>query len=250
LPFFRPWAPHPAFISRDFARRAFFPRPRAPVPPPPEDAKFVFLGIGVSVYNKEMLSKNRLPLVNGFSQLVVSKDYERDEQEDTSPRDREEEASSGGAGGRRHGHRHRQPPPPPHPVEAPTGVVGVAAGRGQQQQQRPQQGSAVPATLSQRSGVSTGGSRDEGEGGGPTNRDQLEALTNYAVGRVQKQVDITKQVVEELKKLTPGKLREAAVVQANKVQEMPTLLMDTSKRMVASGMKFVRNHMDEQDRKK
>lgn len=205
----------------------------------------------MSVYNKEMLSKNRLPLVNGFSQLVVSRDYEREEEEETSPRDGEEDASSGGAGGRRHGHR--QPPPPPHTVETPAGVVGVAAGRGQQPHPRPQQGSAVPATLSQRSGASTGGGgggKDEGEGTVPTNRDQLEALTNYAVGRVKKQVEITKQVAEELTKLTPGKLREAAVVQANKVQEMPTLLMDTSKRMVASGKKFVRNYIDEQDRKK
>lgn len=197
------------------------------------------------MYNKEMLSNNRLPLVNGFSQLVVSKDYERDEkEEETSPRDGEEDASGGGGGGRRHEHRHGQPlPPPPH-------AVGTPAGRGQQTQQRPQQGSAVPATLSQRSGASTGGSGDEGDGAGPTNRDQMEALTNYAVGRVKKQVDITKQVAEELTKLTPGKLREAAAVQANKVQEMPTLLMDTSKRMVASGMKFVRNYIDEQDRKK
>ncbi|CAM9854049.1 unnamed protein product, partial [Laminaria digitata] len=44
------------------------------VPPPPEDARFIFVGVGRSVYNREMLLHNRLPLVNGFSQLITSKE--------------------------------------------------------------------------------------------------------------------------------------------------------------------------------
>lgn len=201
----------------------------------------------MSVYNKEMLDKNRLPLVNGFSQLVISKEEELDEspaaKAAAAGRSEADDPNNGGnAHGGRRGHRHRPPEPAPHAVGTPgVGVGGVAAaGRAGQQ------GSAVPATLSQRSGVSTGG----GEDGGASNRDQMEALMAYAAGRVRKQVEITKQVAEELTKLTPGKLREAAVVQANKVQEMPTLLLDTSKRMVGSGTKFVRKYLDEQERKK
>ena len=221
------------------------PCPHKPVPPPPEDSKFFFVGVGVSVYNKEMLDKNRLPLVNGFSQLVISKEEDLDE---AAPARSETDANRGDASGRRHGHRHRPPPPAPHAGDTPgVGVgVGVGAAAGRQQQQ----GSAVPATLSQRSGVSTGGTAGGEDDGGPSNRDQMEALVGYAVGRVKKQVEITKQVAEELTKLTPGKLREAAVVQANKVQEMPTLLLDTSKRMVGSGTKLVRKYLDEQERKK
>lgn len=200
------------------------------------------------MYNKEMLDNNRLPLVNGFSQLVISKAEQRDESAAAAAARAESDGAEGGdASGHRLGHRHRQPPPAPHAVETPG--VGVAAGRRQQQQQRPQQGSAVPATLSQRSGASTGGGGG-GEDGGPSNRDQMEALMAYAAGRVRKQVEITKQVAEELTKLTPGKLREATVVQANKVQEMPALLLDTSKRMVGSGTKVVRKYLDEQERKK
>ncbi|CAM9845576.1 unnamed protein product [Ectocarpus sp. 8 AP-2014] len=200
------------------------------VPPPPEDSKFLFIGVGVSVYNKEMLSNNRLPLVNGFSQLVVSKEEERDKADARhNGRIGEHEAA---ADARRHGRGHRQPQP--HAAaEAP-----AQGGR---------QGAAVPTTLSQRSGVA-GDGVEEGSSS-TTGRKQVEALMAYAVGRIRKQVDVTMQVTDELKKLTPGKLREATVVQANKVQEMPTLLLDTSKRMVDSGTKFVRNYLEEQERK-
>lgn len=225
--------------------------PQNTVPPPPEDAKFSFFGVGMSVYNKEMLDKNRLPLVNGFSQLVITKEEELDEAKTPTKRT-EIDANDGDASGRRHGHRHRQPPPPPHAVDTPgAGVGGAAASAaGRAGQQRPQQGSAVPATLSKRSGVSTGGGGGEEEDGGGRSRDQMEALMGYAVGRFKKQAEVTKLVAEELTKLTPGKLREAAVVQANKVQEMPTLLLDTSKRMVGSGTTLVRKYLDEQERKK
>lgn len=202
-----------------------------PVPPPPDDSKFFFIGVGVSVYNKEMLSKNRLPLVNGFSQLVISKEEERGKA-DARHNGRIDEHEAAAADARRHGRGHRQPQP--HAAaEAP-----AEGGR---------QGAAVPTTLSQRSGVAGGGAE---EGSSPTNgRNQVEALMEYAVGRIRKQVEITKEVTDELKKLTPGKLREATVVQAKKVQEMPTLLLDTSKRMVDSGTKFVRNYLEEQERK-
>eukprot|EP00903_Cladosiphon_okamuranus_P015422 g14245.t1 len=190
------------------------------VPPPPDDSKYFFIGIGVSVYNKEMLDKKRLPLVNGFSQLMISVGEELDEAKTTAAK--RSEADAGGA----------------------AAAVGKAG-----QRQQPKQGSAVPATLSQRSGVSTGdgGGREADGGGGKV---QMEALMGYAVGRVKKQVEITKQVAEELTKLTPGKLQEAAVVQAKKVQEMPTLLFDTSKRMVGSSAKLIRKHLDEQERKR
>lgn len=227
---------YPAAFCATPANRTPPPPPKITVPPPPEDSRFFFIGVGVSVYNKEMLDKNRLPLVNGFSQLVVSKD---DEELETDG------ATGGDASGCRHGNRPRQPLPAPGPLDTPGAGVGVAAAAGGGQQQ---QGSAVPATLSQRSGASTGG--QDGVAGGGSNRDQMEALVAYAVGRVRKQVEITKQVAEELTKLTPGKLREAAVVQANKVQEMPTLLLDTSKRMVGSGTKLVRKYLDEQERRK
>lgn len=211
---------------------------------------FTFLGIGVSVYSKEMLSKNRLPLVNGFSRLTVLKDQQPVE---AAPQQehKKKKITDGTAvvtvNGRRDGHGRaqgqRQSPQQPT-VDAP-GIVG-GAHRGQQQQQ---QGSAVPATLSQRhSGANNNNSGGEERVG--SSRDQVEALLNYAVGRVKKQVEMTKQVAEELTKLTPGKLREATVVQANKVQQMPTLLLDTSKRMVGSGAKFVQNYIDEQERKK
>ncbi|CAM9427814.1 unnamed protein product [Ectocarpus fasciculatus] len=203
------------------------------VPPPPEDSKFFFIGVGVSVYNKEMLSKNRLPLVNGFSQLVVSKEEDRekaDARHNGRIGEHEAAAAAAAADPRRHG---RGQPQPHAAAEAP-----AQGGR---------QGAAVPATLSQRSGVAGGGA-EEGSST-TTGRNQVEALMAYAVGRIRKQVEITKQVTDELKKLTPGKLREATVVQANKVQEMPTLLLDTSKRMVDSGTKFVRNYLEEQERK-
>ncbi|CAM9369939.1 unnamed protein product, partial [Hapterophycus canaliculatus] len=199
------------------------------VPPPPEDAKFVFIGVGVSVYNKEMLFNNRLPLVNGFSQLVVSKEEGLDE----GPAPARNSTVDGDTDS---GRRHRQPEH--HPPDVPVGIA--VAGR---------QGAAVPVALNERGGVrgASGGGEGGGSGGG---RDQMEALVAYAVGRVKKQVDITAQVVQELTKLTPAKLREAAVVQANKVQEMPTLLADTSKRMVDSGTKLVQAYLDDQERKK
>lgn len=241
--------PHPPTTKRNETQAA---------PQPPEDSKFVFIGVGVSVYNKEMLGSKRMPLVNGLSQLVISKpEQELDETAAAAAANRHEadgaNRNGGGGGdapsGRRHGHRHRQPPPATQAGETPgVGVGAAAAGRAGQQ------GSAVPATMSQqrRGGAAgaAGGIGREEDGGGPSNRDQMEALAAYAVGRVRKQVEITKQVAEELTKLTPGKLREAAVVQANKVQEMPTLLLNTSKRMVGSGTKFVRKYLDEQERKK
>lgn len=182
----------------------------------------------MSVYNKEMLSKNRLPLVNGFSLVVLKEEDKSDAR--YNGRIGEHEAAAAAADPRRHG---RGQPQPHAAAEAP-----AQGGR---------QGAAVPATLSQRSGVAGGGA-EEGSSK-TTGRNQVEALMAYAVGRIRKQVEITKQVTDELKKLTPGKLREATVVQANKVQEMPTLLLDTSKRMVDSGTKFVRNYLEEQERK-
>ncbi|CAM9762393.1 unnamed protein product [Scytosiphon promiscuus] len=201
------------------------------VPPPPDDAKFVFIGVGVSVYNKEMLSENRLPLVNGFSQLVVSKEEELDEA--SSPaRNTTDNGGSDTGGGRRHGQPQHRPPVTP---------VGVAVtGR---------QGAAVPVALDQRGSVrGAGGGEEEGVSGG--GRDQVEALMAYAVGRVRKQVEITAQVAKELTKLTPAKVREAAVVQANKVQEMPTLLADTCRRMADSATKLVQDYLDDQDRRR
>lgn len=201
------------------------------MPPPPDDAKFVFIGVGVSVYNKEMLSKKRLPLVNGVSQLVVSKEEEVDEAP-TQARNNTPDGNSETGNGRRHPQPHHRPP------EAPVGIAVPV-----------RQGAAVPAGLNQRGGIrSVGGGEEEGGSGG--GRDQMEALMSYAVGRVRKQVEITVQVAKELTKLTPTKVREAAVVQANKVQEMPTLLADTSKRMVDSGKKLVQDYLDDQERRR
>ncbi|CAM9677181.1 unnamed protein product [Pylaiella littoralis] len=219
------------------------------VPPPPEDTMFTFYGVGVSVYSKEMLSKNRLPLVNGFSRLTVVKEQEEGE---AAPQQRRQKQIDGTKeevmGGRRHGLAQGQRKPQQHVVDAHGVVGGARRGQQEQQQQQKQQGSAVPATLSERrSGANSSNGGEERGGGG---RDQVDALLDYAVGRVKKQVEMTKQVAEELTKLTPGKLREAAVVQAKKVKEMPTLLLDTSKRMVGSGAKFVQNYIDEQERKK
>lgn len=184
----------------------------------------------MSVYNKEMLSKNRLPLVNGFSQLLVSKE-EEDDFDEAPTRSSDVDGNSNTGRGR------RDRPPPLLPPEAPVGVA--VTGR---------QGAAVPVALGQGGGGVR--SASGGEEGGAGGRDQMEALMAYAVGRVRKQAEMTAQVARELTKLTPGKFQEAAVVQAKKVREMPTLLADTSRRMVDSGTKLMQDFLHDQERRK
>lgn len=193
------------------------------VPPPPEDARFVFVGVGVSVYNREMLKRNRLPLVNGFSQLITSMDIPPEEEKSSSVARRP---------------RHQQRPA----VEN----AGAASDR---------VGAAIPTSQATHSS-----GRDEELAGGEQKnnaqdwekvkredvRGQIKAVIEYGRTRVQKQFDVS----VELARIAPGKLRHAADVQVAKAQEMPGILLSTNKRMVETASKYVRDFLAEQEKKK
>lgn len=190
------------------------------VPPPPEDARFIFVGVGVSVYNREMLLRNRLPLVNGFSQLITSKELAPEEEK-------------AGAATRRQPHQ--------RPAVEPAGAANRL-------------GAGVPTSqAAQKSGVDDlkgveqkGGAQEWEEVKREDVRDQIKAVLDYGRTRVQKQYDVS----VELARIAPGKLRHAASVQVAKAQEMPGILLSTNKRMIETGSKYVRDFLAEQEKKK
>lgn len=190
------------------------------MPPPPEDARFIFVGVGVSVYNKEMLQRKRLPLVNGFSQLIISQER-APEDEKTSPVTR----------------RQRQQRPTVEPAGA-ADRLGAAV---------PTSQAAHKSGVEELTGVEQKGSAQEWE---EVKRedvlDQIKAVIDYGRTRVQKQIDVS----VELARIAPGKLRHAANVQVAKAQEMPGILLSTNKRMIETGSKYVRDFLAEQEKKK
>ena len=190
------------------------------VPPPPEDARFIFVGMGVSVYNREMLQRNRLPLVNGFSQLITSKELAPEEEK-------------AGATARRQPHQR-------------SSVESAGAGD--------RLGAAVPTSQAAhqsgveelRGGAQKGSAQEWEEVKREDVRDQIKAVLDFGRTRVQKQFDVS----VELARIAPGKLRHAASVQVAKAQEMPGILLSTNKRMIETGSKYVRDFLAEQEKKK
>lgn len=198
------------------------------MPPPPEDARFIFVGVGRSVYNREMLLHNRLPLVNGFSQLITSKELAPEEEK---------------AGVARRQRQQQQRPTMETPGTGTEDRVGAAV-------LTSKQGAPVPASQAARKRGDeelAGGSAQEWEKVEREDvRDQIKAVIEYGRTRVQKQFDVS----VELARIAPGKLRHAASVQVAKMQDMPGILMSTNKRMVDTGSKYVRDFLAEQEKKK
>lgn len=172
------------------------------------------------MYNKEMLQRKRLPLVNGFSQLIISQER-APEDEKTSPVTR----------------RQRQQRPTVEPAGA-ADRLGAAV---------PTSQAAHKSGVEELTGVEQKGSAQEWE---EVKRedvlDQIKAVIDYGRTRVQKQIDVS----VELARIAPGKLRHAANVQVAKAQEMPGILLSTNKRMIETGSKYVRDFLAEQEKKK
>lgn len=211
------------------------------MPPPPADAKFIFVGIGVSVYNNEMLSSNRLPLVNGISQLIVSPD----------------EAAQKSDNAKQQGRQTRQR----------AAEEAAAAARAEENREAGRVGSSgLPTARRRRSGADRGDetpltpseqrkksnalpqwprvSPEEVEAIRRKERDDAREELRAKVGsvlegsraRMQKQL----QMSAELARIAPEKMRQAAGIQVAKAQEMPGMMMTTARKGVDLGSSVFR----------
>ncbi|CAN0435853.1 unnamed protein product, partial [Ascophyllum nodosum] len=186
------------------------------VPPPPEKSKFIFISVGISVYNKEMLSRNQLPLVNGISQLIISEEIAS--RGDLPRRD-------GGRQGRHWGDE-REHAERPH--ELPEGVMAkddLAS-------------DVFPRAQQRRHVVADGNEREEAR---KEAQQKIDALFATARDRVQRQYNIT----VELARATPGKIPQAAKNQASKAKEMPGMMGSTAKKGLDLGTFAVRSLTDQ-----
>lgn len=217
------------------------------VPPPPEEAKFIFIGIGVSVYNRDMLLRNRLPLVNGICQLILSEESpseaERPKQDamhrNRAVRGHEEDVREQAHGVRAKGvdagdvlpkAHHRR-----HSVVDDETIV-------RQRESLPRRRKLSPQEIEELKKKEREEARKEA-------LQKVEEIMSMARVRVQKQYEMSM----ELARATPGKIRQAAEVQVTKAQEMPGMMMKTARKGLDMGSLLVRyvtdQLSDERDKK-
>ena len=211
------------------------------VPPPPEKSKFIFISVGITVYNKEMLSRNQLPLVNGISQLIISEEIAS--RGDLPRRD-------GGRQGRHWGDEREHAERPheyPEGVMAKEDLASDVFPRAQQRRHVVADGnvehecSGLPRRRKHSPEETKEIRTKEREEARKEAQQKIDALFATARDRVQRQYNIT----VELARATPGKIPQAAKNQASKAKEMPGMMGSTAKKGLDLGTFAVRSLTDQ-----